>query len=86
MYSQVKTLISPMTPPNYDVERAAFVLLEQRGIAVPSSCLKARRPIRQPGSMGFRAKKQRQSDTARKIKKGTHPQSKTHRKSNQKET
>jgi poly(A) polymerase len=85
MYSQVKTLISPMTPPNYDVERAAFVLLEQRGIAVPSSCLKARRPIRQPGSMGFRAKKQRQSDTARKIKKGTHSQSKTRRKSNQKE-
>jgi poly(A) polymerase len=88
MYSQVKTLISPMTPPNYDVERSAFFLLEQQGIAVPSSCLKARRPIRQPGSMGFRAKKQRRSDTARKIKKSTHPQNKgssrSHRKSNQK--
>jgi poly(A) polymerase len=73
MYSQVKTLISPMTPPNYDVERATVLLLEQHGLAVPKSCLKARRPFRQPGNMGFKAKNQRRGDSSRRSKKPNSP-------------
>jgi poly(A) polymerase len=56
MYSQVKTLISPMTPPNYDVEKATVLLLADADISVPKNCLKARRPIRQPGTMGFKVR------------------------------
>lgn len=69
MFSQVKTLISPMTPPNYDVERATVLLLSEDGINVPKNCLKARRPIRQPGSMGFKTKQARRGDSSRKSRK-----------------
>lgn len=54
MFNQVKTLISPMTPPNYDVEKATVLLLAESEIIVPKNCLKARRPMRQPGTMGFK--------------------------------
>lgn len=70
MFNQIKTLISPMTPPNYDIERATVLLLQETGIDVPKNCLKARRPMRQPGTMGFKSKHARQGDGSRKSRKG----------------
>ncbi|MDD3823870.1 MAG: polynucleotide adenylyltransferase PcnB [Sphaerochaetaceae bacterium] len=70
VYGQVKTLISPMTPPNYDVEHAAVILLDSRDVSVPKHCLRARRPMRQPGTMGFKTKPQKGADQGRKVRKG----------------
>lgn len=69
VFGQIKTLISPLTPPNYDVEHAAVSILEESGTTVPKNCLRARRPVRQPGKPGFRAKPQKHGDMPRKGKK-----------------
>jgi len=73
MYSQVKTLISPLTPPNYDVERATVTILESEGVSVPKNCLKARRPIRQPGAIGFKQRGTRKAGSPRKRRKSPYP-------------
>ena len=69
IFGQIKTLISPITPPNYNVEQAAVLLLEGDGITVPKNCLRARKPLRQFGSLGARAKGHRQVDGGRKRKR-----------------
>lgn len=69
IYGQVKTLINPMTPPNYDVEHAAVLLLDEQGTHVPKQCLRARRPVRQPGTMGFKAKGPKHAEQGRKGRK-----------------
>lgn len=68
-YGQVKTLISPMTPPNYDVEHAVVIMLSERDIPVPKSCLRAPRPDRQTGRQGQRAKGPRHGEAFRKPRK-----------------
>lgn len=69
MFNQVKTLISPMTPPNYDVEKATVLLLAETDIIVPKNCLKARRPMRQPGTMGFKTRQPRKGDGSKRSRK-----------------
>ncbi len=54
-YGQIKTLLSPITPPNYDVEQATVLLLKNIGIDVPKNCLRARVPLKQYGRMRARA-------------------------------
>lgn len=77
MYSQVKTLISPLTPPNYDVEQATVIVLESDGVAVPKNCLKARRPIRQPGTMGFKQKGQKKGGAPKRRRRNPNPKKKS---------
>lgn len=73
VYAQVKTLINPITPPNYDVEHAAVLLIGEHGASVPKHCLRARRPVRQPGTMGFKSKSQKgeQGKKGRKVQSAT---------------
>ncbi|MGE4454099.1 MAG: poly(A) polymerase [Sphaerochaeta sp.] len=43
-FRQIKVLISPMTPSNYDVELASERLLSERGFKTPRNCVRMRRP------------------------------------------
>jgi poly(A) polymerase len=49
VYKEVKRLIQPITPANYDVEHSAAEIVKSFGIVVSSSWFKARKPLlRQP--------------------------------------
>ncbi len=43
-FRQIKVMISPMTPSNYDVELASERLLNERGFKTPRNCVRVRRP------------------------------------------
>nr|WP_319474804.1 poly(A) polymerase [uncultured Sphaerochaeta sp.] len=43
-FRQIKVLISPMTPSNYDIELASERLLTERGFKTPRNCVRMRRP------------------------------------------
>ena len=43
-FRQIKVLISPMTPSNYDVELASERLLTERGFKTPRNCVRNQRP------------------------------------------
>lgn len=43
-FRQIKVLISPMTPSNYDIELASERLLTERGFKTPRNCVRLRRP------------------------------------------
>ncbi len=43
-FRQIKVLISPITPPNYYVERASEQLLKDRGFKTPRTCVRHQRP------------------------------------------
>ncbi len=45
-YGQIKRLINPITPPNYDVEQATLLVLKEAGIEVPQSCLRTKPPLK----------------------------------------
>jgi hypothetical protein len=45
IYSQIKSIINPITPPNYYVQQATVELLKERNIVVPKSCLSAKKPL-----------------------------------------
>ncbi len=42
---QIKVLISPITPPNYELEMAAAHYMESIGMRVPRSCIRHRAPL-----------------------------------------
>ncbi len=44
-FRQIKVLISPMTPSNYDIELASERLLSERGFKTPRNCVRMRRPV-----------------------------------------
>jgi tRNA nucleotidyltransferase/poly(A) polymerase len=51
VFRQIKVLISPMTPPNYEVERAAELYLESQGIKVtPRKPKNARKKVAEKGA------------------------------------
>ena len=41
---QIKVLISPITPPNYELEMAASLYMGSIGMKVPKSCIRHRAP------------------------------------------
>ncbi len=43
-FRQIKLLISPMTPANYDVEVAAEMLMKEAGLTPPKNCVRVPRP------------------------------------------
>ena len=45
VFRQIKVLISPITPANYDIEEAASMILREAGFTVPKQCLKAHKPL-----------------------------------------
>jgi poly(A) polymerase len=47
-FRQIKVLISPMTPSNYEVELASEHLLIDRGYRTPRNCVRGQRPINKP--------------------------------------
>ena len=51
-FRQIKVLISPMTPPNYDVELASERLLNARGFKTPRNCVRPPRPANRPPRRG----------------------------------
>ncbi len=51
IYGQIKRLINPITPPNYDVEQATLLLFKGEGITVPPTCLRTKPPLQQYGRL-----------------------------------
>ncbi|AEV28328.1 tRNA nucleotidyltransferase/poly(A) polymerase [Sphaerochaeta pleomorpha str. Grapes] len=47
-FRQIKVLISPMTPSNYEVELASEHLLIDRGYRTPRNCVRGQRPTNKP--------------------------------------
>jgi len=47
-FRQIKVLISPMTPSNYEVELASERLLCARGFKTPRNCVRNQRPVNKP--------------------------------------
>lgn len=47
-FRQIKVLISPMTPSNYEVELASERLLSARGFKTPRNCVRNQRPSNKP--------------------------------------
>ncbi len=47
-FRQIKVLISPMTPSNYEVELASERLLSSRGFKTPRNCVRNQRPANKP--------------------------------------
>jgi poly(A) polymerase len=47
-FRQIKVLISPMTPSNYEVELASEHLLIDRGYRTPRNCVRGQRPVNKP--------------------------------------
>ncbi len=64
-YRQIKVLVSPITPPNYDVEVAAMMLLKDAGYDIPKHCIKTRKPINRAPFQG-RGKRKEASHKPRK--------------------
>jgi len=44
IFRQIKVLVSPMTPPNHDVEQAVAIMMKESGLSVPRSCLRTAKP------------------------------------------
>jgi poly(A) polymerase len=62
-FRQIKVLISPMTPSNYEVELASQHLLLERGYRTPKNCVRGQRPVNRPP--------QRRAPKARKTEDNT---------------
>lgn len=69
IFRQIKVLIAPMTPPNYEIERAADLILQDRGLKAPS---------RRKGSGGRRKKEEGRKAQA-PATQGGKPKSKSRR-------
>jgi len=69
-FRQVKLLINPMTPANYDVEVACEALMRDRGLVPPKSCVRIPRPNYGMARMGAgHGAKNRKPEGMAKIKK-----------------
>lgn len=51
-FRQAKILISPMTPPNYELEKAVDITLQEMGIRRSRKSAEARAPHKKPNTMG----------------------------------
>ena len=51
-FRQAKILISPMTPPNYELEKAVDIILQEMGIRRSRKSAEARAPHKKPNTMG----------------------------------
>ncbi|MGE4583376.1 MAG: poly(A) polymerase [Sphaerochaeta sp.] len=71
-FRQIKVLISPMTPSNYDVELASERLLAQRGFKTPRNCVRLQRPAnRIPNRRGPVAQRKVRSEAAGEVASAT---------------
>ena len=54
VFRQAKVLISPMTPPNYELEKAVDLVLEEMGVKRSKSrrSAEARAPRKKPNTLG----------------------------------
>ncbi|PKL12917.1 MAG: poly(A) polymerase [Spirochaetae bacterium HGW-Spirochaetae-8] len=70
-FRQVKSLISPMTPANYDVEVACDSLMRDSGLTPPKSCVRTPRPnYGQARGAGAHSARSRKPESLTKLKKG----------------
>ncbi|MGI6432834.1 MAG: polynucleotide adenylyltransferase PcnB [Sphaerochaetaceae bacterium] len=58
-YAFTKELISPITPPNYDVQKAVEYILNSQNIEVPPQSLRFNRPAGPSAAMGYRTRQRR---------------------------
>lgn len=70
IFKQIKEIIAPITPPNYEVERAVEYFFKQQGIKVPKNA------VRKPASKNARKKPQKyvKRNTKKRTPGGQHPQ------------
>ncbi len=52
IFRQIKVLLSPITPPNYDLESAAALYMKSIGLRVPKGAIKHRNPELPPNQRG----------------------------------
>ncbi len=69
-FRQVKILISPMTPSNYEVEVCCAHLLGSKGYTVPHGCIRHSRPVRAVGDTRYRNSGKNKTYTKRSPKRG----------------
>jgi poly(A) polymerase len=69
-FRQIKVLVSPMTPPNYDVELASERLLNERGFKTPRNCVRPPRPAARPPRKNAPAGR-REGTPGKKRRRGT---------------
>ena len=64
---QIKVMISPITPPNYELEMATSMYMESKGMKVPKSCIRHRCPqAQQPQQKKKAAGRDRRTQKARR--------------------
>ncbi|MBK5201407.1 MAG: poly(A) polymerase [Spirochaetaceae bacterium] len=69
-FRQVKILISPMTPSNYEVEVCCAHLLGSKGYNVPRGCIRHTKPVRTMGDTRFKGDSKKKPFTKRSPKSG----------------
>ncbi len=71
-FRQIKVLISPMTPSNYDIELASERLLTERGFKTPRNCVRLRRPAnRVPQRRKVTPKRKGRTEGAGEVQSGS---------------
>jgi poly(A) polymerase len=69
-FRQVKILISPMTPSNYEVEVCCAHLLGSKGYNVPRGCIRHTKPVRKMGDTRYRGNGKKKPYNKRTPKRG----------------
>lgn len=76
-FRQVKILISPMTPSNYEVEVCCAHLLGSRGFNVPRGCIRHAKPIRKMGDTRYKGDIKKKSFNKRSPKRNVKKKNQT---------
>lgn len=70
-FRQIKVLLSPITPPNYEIESACALYLKQIGVKIPKNAMKHKPPEQGEGVQKRKSNSQNSSSKKRKKKKTT---------------
>ena len=71
---QIKVLISPITPPNFELEKAAALYMESLGMKVPRSCIRHKDPQAQETKDAQKGKSSNRSRRTRSRRPKTRPE------------
>ena len=64
---QIKILLSPITPPNYEIESAAALFMTQAGLRVPKGAVRHRNPV-QPDSAQKTSRRRKSGNPQRSVR------------------
>ena len=69
---QIKVLLSPITPPNYEIESAASLYMQSEGLKVPKNAIRHRNPEAPQRTQGQRNIRNKPDASAPAQKKRRH--------------